>query len=301
MTDDPTPQSTPHVTRVDDRLGLAVCRVGLSARTLVTYARDHVTVRTPSKPDRPDVNTLDLEAPPVPSDLTGWVERFHDTIGMLGARHPQMRWEEPLSRSSDPARPGLSEDLAVAAGTLGLEAFPTTVLLLDDLREPPRALGDMVPVPPPSGVAGGAVDRRWHSATVLYRYMEGEDPDAWRDADQASIEWNVEIQRELALAERCQVWLTLRHGGPVARLQVVHDQQGLAALQDVVVHPVVRQHGIAAALTYKAVRTHLDVHGGSRVGIAVDPGTAGDRLARRLGFRPHATVWALRCRRGPAA
>ena len=299
MTDGPPPTSSARVTRIDDRLGLAVSRVGLSGRTLVTYARDHVTVRTPSKPDFRDGNTIDLEAVPAPEDLAAWVERFHDTIGMLGVEHVQLRWETPLAPDAPAEVPELDPTLAAAADEQGLRPFPLTVLLLDELQEPPRAPGDMVPVPPPAEASGGSVDRRWHSATVLYRYMEGEDPDDWRAADQAFIDWKVEVQRELALAERCQVWLTMRHGGPVARLHVVHDEQGLAAVEDVVVHPVVRRHGIAAALTYQAVRTHLDVHvddqPGSRVGIVAEPGTTAERLYRRLGFRPHATVWtALR-------
>lgn len=284
-----------NVERVDDRLGLAVCRVGLSGRTLVTYARDHVSVRTPSKPDATDANTIDLEAEPQPDDLQGWSERFAETIGTLGARHVQLRWETGVSGSTSAQVPELDPYLAASAGALGLRLFPRMVLLLDELQEPPRAMGDMVPVAPPAGAPGGAVDRRWHGARVLYRYMEGEDPDAWRDVDDAMVDWTLDVQREMALSERCQVWLTMRHGGPVARLHVVHDQQGLAAVEDVVTHPVVRRNGIAAGLAYRAVRTHLDVHGDARVGVVVEPGSAGDRLARRLGFRPHAVVWTARC------
>lgn len=289
-----------NVERVDDRLGLAVCRVGLSGRTLVTYARDHVSVRTPSKPDATDANTIDLEAEPQPDDLQGWSERFAETIGTLGARHVQLRWETGVSGSTSAQVPELDPYLAASAGALGLRLFPRMVLLLDELQEPPRAMGDMVPVAPPAGAPGGAVDRRWHGARVLYRYMEGEDPDAWRDVDDAMVDWTLDVQREMALSERCQVWLTMRHGGPVARLHVVHDQQGLAAVEDVVTHPVVRRNGIAAGLAYRAVRTHLDVHGDARVGVVVEPGSAGDRLARRLGFRPHAVVWTAR-RPTPAA
>ncbi len=300
MNDATPPSSRANVERIDDRLGLAVCRVGLSGRTLVTYARDHVSVRTPSKPDAMDANTIDLEATPVPEDLEGWVERFGETVGILGARHVQLRWESGVSEDTSSQVPELDPYLAASAGALGMRVLPRMVLLLDELDEPPRAMGDIVPVAPPAGVPGGAVDRRWHGARVLYRYMEGEDPDAWREVDESMIAWNLEVQREMALGERCQVWLTMRHGGPVARLHVVHDQQGLAAVEDVVTHPVVRRSGIAAALTYQAVRTHLAAHGESRVGIVVEPGSAGDRLARRLGFAPHAVVWTALRRAGSA-
>lgn len=290
----PPPVAATHVERIDDRLGLAVCRVGVAARTLVTYARDHVTVRTPSQPTVEDVNTLDLEAAPEPDDLEGWVDRFRETIGVLGVPHVQLRWEAEVAADRAAGVPELDPYLAASAGSLGLRLFPRMVLLLDELVEPPRALGDMVPVAPPAGAPGGAVDRRWHGARVLYRYLEGEDPDDWRAADQEAIAWRVEVQREMSLAERCQVWLTLRHGGPVARLHVVHDQQGLAAVEDIVVHPVVRRNGIAAALVHRAVHTHLEVHAGSRVGIVVEPDSSADGIARRLGFRPHAVVWTAR-------
>lgn len=278
--------------RVDERLGLAVCRVGLSPRTLVTYARDHVSVRTPSRPDLLDGNTLDLESVPAAEDLTGWVERFEDTISTIGAPHVRLRWEVPLS-AEEPARaPRPTEDLTRAASRLGLSLTPATVLMLDRLPQAPAAPGDPVPVAPPSHIAGGPVDRRWHAATVLYRYQQGDTPTQWRDVDHGEVAWKIDVQRELALAERCQVWLTMHHGGPVARLHVVHDHQGLAAVEDVIVHPVVRGRGVAAALIIEALRAHLHVDPGSRVGIVVPAGSVADRLARRIGFRPHATVWS---------
>lgn len=282
------------VQRVDDRLGLAVCRASLSGRTLVTYARDHVTVRTPSRHDFYDGNTLDLEAAPDPWDVQRWMARFTATIGMLGAQHVQLRWETPLPLDAPAQDPAPDADLAAALAAHGFALFPVTVLLLDRLEAPPAAPGEVVPVPPPSAAPGGAVDRRWHAATVLYRYESGDDPAAWRAVDQGFVDWSVEVQRELALAERCQLWLTMRHGGPVARLHVVHDGQGLACVEDVIVHPVHRRKGIAAALTHRALDAHLRVHPDSRVGTAAEPGSTAERLYRRLGFRPHATVWTAR-------
>jgi GNAT superfamily N-acetyltransferase len=278
---------TPDVRRVDDRLGLAVCRVSLSGRSLVTYARDHVMVRTPSRPDFRDGNTLDLEARPAPEALATWVERFDRTVGMLGARTVQLRWEEPGSPSLPPA-------LTAAARDLDLSVTATSVLLLDRLLEPPPADAQLVPIAPPSAVAGGVVDRRWHAATVLYRYATGETPDQWRAFDEAFVGWAVEVQRELAAAERAQVWLALRHGAPVGRLTFVDDRQGLATIEDVIVHPAHRRQGIAAALTAKAITTHLAVEPDTRIGIGADPGSRAERLYRRLGFRPHAVVWTAR-------
>lgn len=278
------------VRRVDDRLGLAVRRAALSARTLVTYARDHVTVRTPSRPDFHDGNTIDLEAPPRPEALADWVARFHDTVGQMGVRRVQLRWEEPAGDGEAPPEP--SEALREAAAALGLEITAVTVLLLDRLVEPPPSDAEIVPVPAPSAVPGGPVDRRWHGATVLYRY-EGEEPgpEGWRDFDEDFVAFSVDVQRELATDGRAQVWLASRHGGPVARLTVVHDRQGLAVVEDVIVHPVHRRRGIAADLVHRAVADHLATEPDARVGVGAVPGSVGERLYQRLGFRRHATVW----------
>jgi len=281
------------VRRVDDRLGLAIERVGLSGRTLVTYARDHVTVRTPSRPDFRDGNTIDLLVPPTPRELPGWIDRFRDTIAVMGARHVQLRWETPLAPTAPASEATADPELVAALGELGFELGSATMLLLEALpplaREPAV---ELIPIEAPSVIPGGAVDRRWHAATVLYRYVEGQNPDDWRDWNQDFTDWSVDVQRELATAERAQVWIAARHGGPVARLTVVHDRQGLAAVQDVVVHPVHRRAGIASALTHRAITHHLETHPGSRVGIGADPGSPAEHRYRRLGFRPHATLWS---------
>jgi GNAT superfamily N-acetyltransferase len=281
------------VRRVDDRLGLAVVRASLSGRTLVTYARDHVTVRTPSKPDFYDGNTIDLLAPPAPSDLSGWVDRFRDTIGHLGVREVRLRWEEPLAPDAPAEPPAPDAAMADAAGALRLELSPVTVLLLDRLvGVPPSAGVELSAVPPPSAEAGAGVDRSWHAATVLYRYESGDKPADWRDWDQDEfVAWSVDVQRELAVSGRAAVWLAVRHGTPAGRLTLFHDRQGLAVVEDVIVHPVHRRRGIASALTHRAVVSHLADRPDDRVGIGADPGSSADRLYRRLGFRPHATVW----------
>jgi GNAT superfamily N-acetyltransferase len=283
------------IQRVDDRLGLAVERASLSARSLVTYARDHVTVRTPSRPDFRAGNTLDLLVAPLPEDLARWIARFAETTGRLGVGHVQLRWETPLGVDA-PALPALPDPaLAAELDDLGFALGAVTVLLLDQLADPPAAPAELVPVEPPSAAPGGPVDRHWHAATVLYRYESGEGPDDWRGSDGSFVAWSVDVQRELAADGRAQVWLAMRHGAPVCRLTVAHDRQGLAVVEDVIVHPVHRRLGIASALTHAAVARHLAERPGSRVGIGAEPGGPADHLSRRLGFRPHATVWtALR-------
>lgn len=304
----------PKLRRLDERLGLAVSRAGVSPRTLVTYARDHVSVRTPSRPDFRDGNTIDLESVPAPGDLAAWVDRFTDTVGRLGVRHVQLRWEQPLHPDAPAEVPTADRELVAAATALRMQLHPTTVLLLAEPVAPSPAPAELVTVTPPAWVpgAGGGqvsaedtpveVERRWHGVSVLDRYTSGDTPDDWRASDPELNAWGVDVLRELSAAGRATIWLALRHGAPVARAVVLHDRQGLAVVEDVVVHPAHRRLGIASALTHRAVTAHLGEHPGSRIGIGAEPAGPADHLYRRLGFRPHATVWtAVRAPSAPGS
>lgn len=288
--------SGPSIRRLDTGLGLAVLRAGLSGVTLVTYTRDHVAVRTPSRPDYRDGNTLDLTRVPAPDDLAGYLTRYQETVGAVGARHVQLRWEEPLDADAPAVAPTPDPDLAAAAAAHGLELSAVTVLLLRGLTEPPSSpVARCAPVPAPEGEPGGAVDRQWHAATVLYRYVAGDTPDQWRAVDDGFTAWSVQQQRELARAGRCRVWVASRHAIPVARCTLLHDRQGLAVVEDLVTHPAHRGRGIATALVHAAVTDHLAAEPGARVGLAAVPGARSEALYRRLGFLPHATVWTAHC------
>jgi GNAT superfamily N-acetyltransferase len=277
------------VRRVDERLGLAVARLPLSARTLVSYTRDHVAVRTPSRPNEPIGNSLDLLSPPRPDEVGRWVDRFQETVGRLGSQRLRLRWEVPLTDEPEDPPPGVDEQLAAALASHGLRVERSVVRLLEQLAEVPDAPAELVPVDPPAP-GRRAIDRRWHAATVLYRYATGSTPDEWRDWDQDRVAWKIEVQRELAAAGRAKVWLALRHGAPVGRLTVHHDRQGLAGVDDLVVHPAHRRLGIGAALTRAAIAAHRRERPEERIGVEVAPAGPSDRLARRLGLAPHATI-----------
>jgi GNAT superfamily N-acetyltransferase len=142
------------------------------------------------------------------------------------------------------------------------------------------------------------VDRRWHGATVLYRYEHGETPDEWRAFDDAFVAWSVEVQRELAVAgaPRCGSRCVTARRSRGSRSSTTG--RASPSVEDVIVHPVHRRRGIAAALTAKAIATHLAVEPATRVGIAAAPGSGAERIYGRLGFRPHAVVWTARTATG---
>lgn len=296
------------VRRRPDGLGLVALRAGLPPTTLVTRTPTHVAVRTPGRPDFYDGNALDLDLAPEVDGLDRWLARAVELADAVGAPHVRLRWEVALGPAAPPAPPAPPAGLMAALAARGAALDALTVLALPETG--PTALaapiagrgapaGLVVDGPlPADGVVGepgaegaAGVDRRWHGAAVLHRYDDGDTPEAWRRWDEDGAAWMSGVTRDLARRGRARVWLAVRHGIPVGTVTLVDDGTGASVVEDLVVHPAHRGRGVAEALERAAVTHECTSRRPRHVLVAVVPGSVSDRLHRRLGFVPAATVW----------
>lgn len=253
-------------------VGLTANRITLGPTSAVTLARDHLVVRTPSRPDFLAGNMLQLLGTPTSEEIGGWLETFRRTIGALpGVEHVWLQWE------TEHGAPPFADDTARHPTGDDWRLESATVMALDHLVAPDRhAPLEIVPVADP---------RHWHGATVLYRHAGwGGDDDFWR--------WRTEVLKAQVVAGRGALWLGFHQGIPVTRAAVVHDN-GLAVVDDVVTHPAHRGLGLAGAVCHRAVADHRDRHPEDLVVVLTQPDGPGRRLYDRLGFSPISTVWTV--------
>jgi len=286
--------STPaEITRRDDGLALRALRVGVAPSALVVHLGTDVVVRTPSRPDHLDGNVVDLIAPPDPEQVPALLERVRRLMEPVGVAHVQVRFEQPVGTPLDAT-------LRAAFVDAGCHLDVEQVLeLRADIEVPGmalevRRLALPATVSPAGGVEAEAdvvAERRWHAAAVLDRYASGEDVPAWRTWDDEGAAWNRRRIRELASLRRADVWLASRQGMPVASLVVLRDLDGLAAVEDVVVHPAHRRRGIARTLLSAALAHQQQARPGERVLLAADPRGVALGLYTSLGFVAIADVW----------
>jgi GNAT superfamily N-acetyltransferase len=287
------------VRRGDDRLGLVALRISLPPSCLVTTVRDHAVVRTPERPDYHDGNVLDLAAPPEVGDVDRWVARAIDQASAVRSPHVRIRWEEPLDADAPAGAPDPSGFITVAFAAHGFVIDALTVLRLDDAAMPdaPDGPGSSLALPGvtvhPALAADGdaAVDRQWHAVGVLHRYDAGDSPAEWRGWDEQGAAWWLAVMREHVRRGRARVWLASAQGMPIATVALVDDRRGASVVEDLVVHPVHRGRGVAAGLERHALVAEASLTAARHLLVAVVPGSTSDRLQRRLGFVPHATVW----------
>lgn len=293
------------VRRGDDRLGLVALRTSLPPSALITTVRDHAVIRTPERPDFLDGNVLDLAEPPDVAAVDRWVARAVDQATAVRSPHVRIRWEEPLVRDAPARAPDPSGLMTVSFAAHGFVVDALTVLRLDDAAstdasDAPGAHGASdgpfappgVTIHPPLAADGDAtVDRQWHAVGVLHRYDAGDTPAEWRGWDEEGAAWWLAVMRDHVRRGRARVWLASAQGMPIATVALVDDRRGASVVEDLVVHPVHRGRGVAAALERQALATERRATAVRHLLVAVVPGSTSDRLQRRLGFVPHATVW----------
>jgi ribosomal protein S18 acetylase RimI-like enzyme len=287
--------STPaEVTRRDDGLALRALRVGVAPNALIVHVGTDVVVRTPSRPDHLDGNVVDLIAAPDPDQVPALLERVRRLMEPVGVAHVQVRFEQPVGTALDATLRAafvdagchldveqvleLRADVEVAGMALEVRrlALPTAAQATEDGEDP---------------ALDRVTERRWHAAAVLDRYATGEDVPAWRTWDEEGATWNRRRIRELASLGRADVWLASRQGMPVASLVVLRDLDGVAVVEDVVVHPAHRRRGIARTLLSAALAHQQQARPGERVLLAAHPRGVALGLYTSLGFVGVADVW----------
>jgi GNAT superfamily N-acetyltransferase len=276
------------ITRRDDGLALRALRVGVAPTALVVHLGTDVVVRTPSRPDHLDGNVVDLIAAPEPTDVPSLLERIRRQMEPVGVGHVQVRFEQPVAAVLDV---GLQRAFEDASCVLTVERV---LELQGDVEVPGMAL-DVRRLALPSAAEGDELDavteRRWHAAAVLDRYATGEDVPAWRTWDEEGAAWNRRRIRDLAALGRADVWLAARQGMPVGSLVVLRDLDGVAVVEDVVVHPAHRRRGVARTLLAAALAHQRLARPSERVLLAADPDGPALALYGALGFVPLADVW----------
>jgi ribosomal protein S18 acetylase RimI-like enzyme len=295
--------STPaEITRRDDGLALRALRVGVAPSALIVHLGTDVVVRTPSRPDHLDGNVVDLIAPPDPSAVTALLERVRRLMEPVGVAHVQVRFEQPVDAPLDAT-------LRAALVDAGCHVDAERVLELRATVEVPGMALEVRRLTLPTGGASSAggddaaddvaedaaldavTERRWHAAAVLDRYASGEDVPTWRMWDEEGAAWNRRRIRELAMLGRADVWLASRQGMPVASLVVLRDLDGVAVVEDVVVHPAHRRRGIGRTLLCAALAHQQQARPDERVLLAADPRGVAIGLYTSLGFVAIADVW----------
>lgn len=280
------------VRRRDDGLALRALRVGVSPQALVVHVGTDVVVRTPSRPMHRAGNVVDLLAPPRADEVPALLERVGRLMHPVGVDHLHVRFE--VSRGASSAIRERAEAATSAFGGAGCAVRQLEVLELDvaavaqgasGRATGPAASGLEVQRLEGAGERDPAGARRWYAAAVLDRYAQGDDAAAWRDWDDEQGVWERERLRQLAAQRRAEVWLAQRHGMPVATLTLLRDLDGVAVLEDLVVHPAHRRGGIASTLVAAVLTARTADH--DRLLVAVLPGTPAAELFARV---PHTVL-----------
>jgi GNAT superfamily N-acetyltransferase len=248
----------------------------LGPRIVTADLDDRTVVRCPGRPDHRDGNALWLHEPltvaALDTVLADWQHRF---ATVPGVEQRQLRWAEDGARDAAP--------LEEALRTAGLTPRWSHHLELAELGGAPDPVDGLRVVVP-------ADERHWHGVAVQFRHTDRHDDDGFWS-------WWADGLRVLGDQGRALTLLAFRWGVPVGTTTVHWDpvadvgpeHAGLAAVDDVVVHPAHDGVGIGAVLVHDAVRRLRADKPRARVVMRTDEPPA---RWERLGFRPTARLGA---------
>jgi GNAT superfamily N-acetyltransferase len=262
--------STSYDSRAVELLGWITDRLA-PPREVVTDVGGARLVRTPDLPDFWFGNFLELDAPPAPDELPGWLERWEQVIGEPPPHKRILAWEAE--------QPTLTPELADAARALGLEPEHDVVLTLRELH-------------PRSGPEG-FVARPCRSDADWAAALEIGSADA---RDQADFYRRLQRHhRERAEAGFGEWWIGELGGQAVATAGIYWNDEGtLARYQRVDTRTEARRKGCASALlTAMALDARKRLPDLDQIVIVAEVGEAGEQVYRRLGFAPASYAPAL--------
>jgi hypothetical protein len=219
-------------------------------------------VRTPGLPDFWFGNFLELDAPPAPEELPGWLERWEQVMGEPPPRKRILSWETE--------EPSLTPELAEASKALGLEPEQDVVLTLREL----------VPRAGPEGFVARPCrsDADWETA---YEIGAADSP------GQADFHRRLQRHHRARAEEGFGEWWLGELGGRAVATAGIYwnDEATLARYQRVDTREEARRKGCASALlTAMALDVRERLPDLDEIVIVAEVGEAGEQVYRRLGF-----------------
>ncbi len=228
---------------------------------------DHLVIRTPGQPGYYWGNFLAFRDPPGPAAAVEWPQRFEAAFGAeRDVRHMAFGWDDPTGA------PGHAADFAPA----GFVLETGSVLTADAVRPPARPTEGLMVRP----LAG---DADWAAATTnqLVSRVAGLNPGPYEVVKRARMA----TYRAMAEAGR-GAWYGAFMGDRLVADLGIFMVGSVGRFQAVGTHPDYRGRGVCATLVHAAAAHAFTALGAGRLAIVAEPGEAGDRVYRSLGFVP---------------
>jgi ribosomal protein S18 acetylase RimI-like enzyme len=239
---------------------------------------DCIVVRTPSNPTFYWGNFLIFPKPPTGFDDIKWIARFHEEIGALQSE------SKHIALAVDAPSPG---KIPLAFKDLGFEFLENATLVLDSLP------------PAPAQAALDVQIRPIDYATELDALIALDMSDGGDGYEPVGYEiFRRKQHARYAAMARAGMgsWFGAWLGDQlVAGCGLFHEHR-LGRFQYVMTHERFRGRGICTRLVFEAARTAFEQWHCERLVIEAEPGAAGHRVYRRVGFRLKESNWGMQLR-----